>query len=104
MLTDYISDEHSMAKMTNAEIGMSLLRLLSEGHNDSLLNSNNIINPPSWDGLGVKVTPEFMELIAEGWAWLVSEGLVAPRPGQGGSWFMLTRHAKELAASIPVTK
>jgi hypothetical protein len=97
MLTDYIPDEESMAGMSGSEIGMNLLRFLAEGGNESLLNSNNIVNPPSWVGFGIRVTPSFMNLVAEGWAWLIAEALVAPRPGQGGTWYMLTRHARELA-------
>lgn len=104
MVTDYFSDEEAMDAMSQEELGFSLLKLLAEGHHDSLLNSNNIVNPPSWEGLGVRVTPRFMDLVAEGWAWMVGEGHVAPRPGQGGDWFMLTRRAKVLARGVAIAR
>ena len=40
---------------------------------------------------------QVQQAIAEAWAWLTSQGLVLPRPGDTGGWCMLSRRAMSMA-------
>jgi uncharacterized protein (TIGR02391 family) len=37
-----------------------------------------------------------MNALAEGWHWLVQEGLIAPRPADTSGWYFLTRRGKKI--------
>lgn len=93
-----VPDVDDLLALAPEEAGLVVLKhLVSLGPTSSPPNRSNF-------GLGHVVADypshrhrEAMELLMQGWAWLEREGLLAPDPGQGGEWRLVTAQGKELA-------
>jgi uncharacterized protein (TIGR02391 family) len=82
------------------ELGVQLLFFLAAAQwagESSWLNSHNIVLNTQWGLLGLTPGPRFVRAVAEGWAWLIARGLLAPRPGAGDNDYFITRRGESLA-------
>jgi hypothetical protein len=67
------------------------------------LNRHNSLNFWGIDGCPQQAKDEFLRALAEAWAWLERECLIAPLPGAGGSQgFFITRRGRTLIAERTV--
>ncbi len=79
-------------------LALRLLAVVKRQH--SLCNSDNVGNADSWRGhIAQPRADEFLQAISEAFNWLENNGLVAPDPGGGGNWMIVTRKGEEIAAS-----
>jgi uncharacterized protein (TIGR02391 family) len=86
------------------DLALRLLRLLAAeqaGGNSGMLNAYGITLEGAWrlHDLGQHRTA-FLQANSEAWAWLVSRGLVARKPGDTGDWAIVTRRGVELADDV----
>jgi uncharacterized protein (TIGR02391 family) len=99
MLADeYLPPDDDLAALPIELLALKLLQFLveQEGSAGSLLNEHNIGNPPGWAVFRENPSHAFMRYIAEAFAWLRGEGLLAPDPGKSGRWVFITRRGKDL--------
>jgi uncharacterized protein (TIGR02391 family) len=80
-------------------LGVHLLRMLAASRDSQMLHPHNVINRPNWEDHDLGKNPvAFLRAIAEAWAWLVAEGLVARRPDQHNEFCFITRRGMQLAS------
>jgi uncharacterized protein (TIGR02391 family) len=63
-------------------------------HQPSQIHPGNILNHGTWPH---HATDAFLRAVAEAWAWLEANALVAATPGTGGGWSFVTRAGRVLA-------
>src|ERR1700737_4538840 len=79
-------------------LGIHLLRMLGASGDGQMVHPHNVINRPNWEDHDLGSNPAaFLRAIAEAWAWLVAEGLVARRPDQHDEFCFITRRGIRLA-------
>jgi uncharacterized protein (TIGR02391 family) len=103
-ITDQIPDASTLLSLEAAELaGVVLQHLVSLKDGDGSLHVGNFGGVVVGSG-GSPYPQQFWNeitlAIAEAWGWLLSQGLIAPRPrdGQHG-WIFVTRLGKRVAAS-----
>jgi uncharacterized protein (TIGR02391 family) len=95
---EYLPPDDELASLPIELLALKLLQFLveQEGSVGSLLNEHNIGNLPSWATFRDNPSRAFMRYVAEAFAWLRGQGLLAPDPGQGGEWVFITRRGRDL--------
>ncbi len=101
MTMDFIPPAHEAIELPIDDLAFRLLRLLvaeERAGSSGLLNAYNVTLEGSWrqHDLG-QADAAFLRAISEAWAWLVSRGLVARKPGDTGDWAIVTRRGADLA-------
>ncbi len=97
-LHDLIPDADSVLALEPEELAGLVLELLLAAplNSGSRLHPSNFANP---DTIGVFPQHKFADVqfaMAEGWNWLVREGLIAPSPADNYGWHFVTRRGKQL--------
>lgn len=74
-----------------------LIHLRSLGHMDSgNLNRNNFGHDHTYKDYPQEYHHRIAEVLMEGWMWLEREGFLAPKPGQTGNWYFITRRGNKI--------
>lgn len=97
-LSDLIPEADSVLSLEPEELAGVALELLASGdpnkasrlHPTSFTSQDTIGNYPP----AKREQIEFA--LAEGWHWLVQEGLIAPKPGDTYGWHFITRRGKKI--------
>ncbi len=108
-LSDFIPAGDEAVVLPTPVLGMHLLRyfvVASASGTVSLFHPSNVWNGPSWQGHDMGRNPQaFLRAMAEAWAWLESEALIANGPSGTGYPYFVTRRGQDLAKeSDPVAR
>ena len=97
-LHDLLPDAKTLAELEPHELaGLSLELILNGGpFAPSRLHPTGFTNPDTIGLFPQEQRAELQHLMAEGWSWLVNEGLLAPIPGDTSGWHFVTRRGKKL--------
>jgi len=101
---DFVPPPEQAIALPAAELAVRLLAwfVTLQGNDPnsqpSILHSNNITVQSSWPYHAVgRRAGEFLRAIAEAWAWLEANALIAGTPGSSGGWSFVTRAGRALA-------
>ncbi|MYM30630.1 TIGR02391 family protein [Duganella sp. CY15W] len=80
-----------------AGLGLELITSVTpEDGIGSPLHPSSFTHPQTLGAFPVESRDEVAHAMAEGWNWLVREGLIAPKPGDTSGWHFVTRRGKQL--------
>jgi uncharacterized protein (TIGR02391 family) len=97
-LYDIIPDADSVLALEPEElagIGLELIESVEPG-TASRLHPSSFAHPDTLGPFPEHVRKQVAFAMAEGWNWLVREGLIAPTPGDNFGWHFVTRRGKQL--------
>jgi uncharacterized protein (TIGR02391 family) len=100
-LSDFIPPGDDAVKLPTPLLGIHLMKYFivaaASGH-VPLFHPTNIWNAGSWAGHDMGRDPQaFLRAMAEAWAWLESEALIASGPSGTGYPYFVTRRGQQLA-------
>jgi uncharacterized protein (TIGR02391 family) len=98
-LYDLIPDADSVLALEPEElagVGLELISLAVSGNGPSRLNPASFTHPDTLGPFPQHKRSEVAFAMAEGWNWLVREGLIAPVPGDMHGWHFVTRRRAQL--------
>ncbi len=103
-LTDFVPLGDEVVKLPTPVLGMRLLKYFvvarASGH-VPLFHATNIWNAGSWAGHDMGSDRQaFLRAMAEAWAWLESEALIAHGPSGTGYPYFVTKRGEELAKEV----
>jgi hypothetical protein len=106
-LQDYVPEVEYLLELEPEEIGLAILRTLN-ARPDHLFHGGSFANefaPGEVSAYSGQRAGAAQEAVLEGWAWLVSQGLIAPAPGNsaGSSGVVfVTRRGKRITSEEAV--
>ena len=104
MLSDFIPPGDDAVRLPTPTLAIHLLRyfiVASAAGHTPLFHPGNIVNAPSWVGHDLGSNPRgFLRAMAEAWAWLESEALIANGPSETGYPYFVTRRGQQLAKEV----
>lgn len=92
-LFDLIPNAEDVLRLEPEEVAGVALELMAAGvklHPTAFCATDNIGPYPE------PLRSEVAQVLAEGWHWLVQEGLIAPRPADTSGWHFVTRRGKQV--------
>src|SRR6266702_5800972 len=95
-LQDLVPDAATLFAMSPDEIGAILLELVQArplNEQQQMMHPNNISGHHMFEGYPQERWEALRQVVMEGWAWLITEGLIAPRPGDP-DWHFITRRSQ----------
>jgi uncharacterized protein (TIGR02391 family) len=97
-LHDLIPDPQSVLALEPEELAGLALELISssEPNVPSRLHPTSFTSPETLGAFPQEIREQIAYAMAEGWNWLVQEGLIAPRPADTFGWHFITRRGKRL--------
>ena len=97
-LHDLIPDPQSILALEPEELAGLALELISssEPNAPSRLHPTSFTSPETLGAFPQEIREHVAYAMAEGWNWLVQEGLIAPRPADTFGWHFITRRGKRL--------
>ena len=104
MLSDFIPPGDDAVRLPTPTLAIHVLRyfiVASAAGHTPLFHPGNIVNAPSWVGHDFGSNPRgFLRAMAEAWAWLESEALIANGPSETGYPYFVTRRGQQLAKEV----
>jgi len=100
-----ISDAEALLALEPEELaGVLLTHLNSLMPGDQNLNRHNFLHDPrvTFREYPAGFHDQIGAAFAEGWAWLVREGLIIPDPARGHDWFVVSRRGTRLRTRADV--
>lgn len=91
-----IPDIEALLALAPEELAGLVLQYLSTAGTADL-HAGNFTLQENVDGYPPHKQNEAREALMEAWVWLEREGLLAPKPGNSGTWVFITRRGKQLA-------
>jgi len=98
-LYDLIPDADSVLALEPEElagVGLELITLGAAAGGPSRLHSTSFAHPDTLGPFPQHKRNQVEYAMAEGWNWLVREGLIAPAPGDTHGWHFVTRRGAQL--------
>jgi len=98
-LYDLIPDADSVLALEPEElagIGLELITLSASGDGPSRLHTTSFTHPDTLGPFPQHKRNQIEFAMAEGWNWLIREGLIAPTPGDMHGWHFVTRRGWKL--------
>ena len=97
-LYDLIPDPQSVLALEPEELAGLALELISstESNAPSRMHPTSFTSPETLGAFTQEMREQIAYAMAEGWSWLVQEGLIAPRPADTFGWHFITRRGKRL--------
>jgi len=97
-LYEILPDENAIFSLEPEELaGLALELLNSSGPNTpSRLHPTSFTSPDTLGAFAPAIRDQVALVMAEGWHWLVQEGLIAPRPGDTFGWHFITRRGQRI--------
>lgn len=97
-LFEIISDANAVLELEPEELaGLALELINSESPNTaSRLHPTSFTHPDTLGVFDPNIRDQIAFAMAEGWHWLVQEGLIAPKPGDAFGWHFITRRGKKM--------
>jgi len=106
-ISEVVIDPDVLLTLSPEELGGLILTFIKsfEGQQaDYFLNEHNFsIDPRVVEGYPDERKPEIIRVLMEGWAWLVKENMIVPRPNSyGEGWMMLSRNGQNYSSNHDV--
>lgn len=97
-LHDLIPDADAVLSLEPEELAGLGLELLTSATPDtgSRLHSTTFTHPDTLGAFPQERRADVQHAMAEGWNWLIREGLIAAAPGDTYGWHFITRRGKQL--------
>ena len=97
-LYDLLPDVASILALEPEELAGLGLELITavDSNSPSRLHSTSFTSLETLGSFPQQDRESIQYVMAEGWNWLIREGLIAPRPGDTSGWHFLTRRGKQL--------
>ena len=97
-LYEILPDAAAISALEPEELaGLALELLNSSGSNSpSRLHPTSFTSPETLGAFDLPIREQVALVMAEGWHWLVQEGLIAPRPGDTFGWHFITRRGQKI--------
>lgn len=97
-LHDLLPDASAILALEPEELaGLAMeLILAGESGGPSRLHPTSFTSPETVGAFDPGIRNEIAYALAEGWNWLIREGLLAPRPGDTFGWHFVTRRGKKI--------
>jgi len=96
-LHDLLPDSSAILALEPEELaGLALELIIAEGSGPSRLHPTSFTSPETIGAFDQHVRNEIAHALAEGWNWLIREGLLAPRPGDTFGWHFVTRRGRRI--------
>lgn len=98
-LYEILPDAEAICLLEPEELaGLALELLKTSGLNaPSRLHPTSFTNPDTLGAFEPSARDKVALVMAEGWHWLVQEGLIAPRPGDTFGWHFITRRGQKVS-------
>jgi len=94
--SNLVPNVESLLALEPEELAGFVLQFLSTA-DSSQLNSHNFTLPHNVSAYPRERQDEARRALMEAWVWLMGEGLLAPRPDDGGAWVFITRRGQRVA-------
>jgi uncharacterized protein (TIGR02391 family) len=97
-LHDLMPDTSALLALEPEELAGLGLELIAaaETNGPSRLHSSSFTAPDTLGAVPLHQREAVQYAMAEGWTWLLREGLIAPKPGDTFGWHFVTRRGKQL--------
>lgn len=97
-LYEILPDANAISSLEPEELaGLALELINSSGPNaPSRLHPSSFTSPETLGAFAPPIREQVALVMAEGWHWLVQEGLIAPRPGDTFGWHFITRRGQKV--------
>ena len=97
-LYEILPDAAAISALEPEELaGLALELLNSSGSNSpSRLHPTSFTSPETLGAFDLPIREQVALVMAEGWHWLVQEGLIAPKPGDTSGWHFITRRGQKI--------
>jgi uncharacterized protein (TIGR02391 family) len=104
-LHEILSDVEAICSLEPEELaGLALELINSTGANTpSRLHPTSFTSPETLGAFDPHIRERVALVMAEGWHWLVQEGLIAPRPGDTFGWHFITRRGQKISNRTDLT-
>jgi uncharacterized protein (TIGR02391 family) len=100
-----VPDVNVLLTLEPAELGAVLMEYLNSKPEHENLGNVNLQSCITGDNLNAypsTARPQVERAFAEGWMWLLREGLVAQKPGDHYGWYFITRKGRRLKTRAQV--
>lgn len=96
-LYEMLPDADAIFSLEPEELAGLAIELLNSGPNaPSRLHPTGFTSPETLGEFPPSIREQVALVMAEGWHWLVQEGLIAPRPGDTFGWHFITRRGQKI--------
>lgn len=97
-LHDLLPDASAILALEPEELAGLAMELIASGdaNGPSRLHPTSFTSPETIGAFPQGQRDEIAYALAEGWNWLVREGLLAPRPSDTHGWHFITRRGKQI--------
>lgn len=97
-LYEILPDPNAICALEPEELaGLALELLNSSGQSaPSRLHPTSFTSPDTLGAFDPSIREQVALAMAEGWHWLVQEGLIAPRPADTSGWHFITRRGQKV--------
>lgn len=98
-LFEILPDADAVFSLEPEELAGLALELINSASKNaqSRLHPTSFTNPETLGAFNSDIRDQVALVMAEGWHWLVQEGLIAPRPGDTFGWHFITRRGKKIS-------
>src|SRR5437870_890505 len=93
--SDFVPDVDALLRLAPEEVGGAILEFLQREHQPSF-HVDGYFRSDRLEGYPREARQAAMEALMEGIAWLLSQGLIMPRPEQAYGWYQVTRRGQGL--------
>lgn len=97
-IIEIIPDPEALLELEPEEVAGIVIEHLNslEPMNTGNLNRYNFSLPHTYEQFPQQYHKRIAECLMEGWMWLEREGMLAPKPGDTGDWYFITRRGKQI--------
>jgi uncharacterized protein (TIGR02391 family) len=97
-LHDLIPEAKTVLSLEPEELAGIALELIATGGDNtpSRLHPTSFTSPETLGAFSPEIRAQIAQVMAEGWHWLVQEGMLAPRPGDTSGWYFVTRRGQQV--------
>lgn len=104
-LYEILPDADTILSLEPEELAGLALELINSAntYGQSRLHTTSFTNPEALGAFDPVIRDQITLVMAEGWSWLVQEGLIAPKPGDTFGWHFITRRGKQISNRTELT-
>ncbi|MGB1563226.1 MAG: TIGR02391 family protein [Sinimarinibacterium flocculans] len=99
IVAKYLPSADELLALEPEELAAFVLSLLSRPGMESRLNRYNFTLSDTVAAFPSHQQKDVSEALMAAWMWLEREGLLAPKPGDQGNWYFITRRGRQAATA-----